>query len=66
MAAKTLSAGHRKVLERDSSITPGIIEQRRQDVGSLPDVEEFAAAIVDAAANPTHASGTTLYIGSTD
>ena len=28
MAAKSLSAEHRKVLERDSSITPGIIEQR--------------------------------------
>jgi 3-oxoacyl-[acyl-carrier protein] reductase len=52
-----------KLLQRQS---PGIIEQRRQDVGSLPDVEEFAAAIVDAAVNQTYASGTTLYIGSTD
>jgi 3-oxoacyl-[acyl-carrier protein] reductase len=52
-----------KLLQRQS---PGLIEQRRQDVGSLPDVEEFAAAIVDAAVNPTYASGKTLYIGSTD
>ncbi len=52
-----------KLLQRQS---PGLIEQRRQDAGSLPDVEQFAAAIVDAAANPTYANGTTLYIGSTD
>jgi 3-oxoacyl-[acyl-carrier protein] reductase len=52
-----------KLLQRQS---PGLIEQRRQDVGSLPDVEEFAAAIVDAAINPTYASGATLYIGSTE
>jgi 3-oxoacyl-[acyl-carrier protein] reductase len=52
-----------KLLQRQS---PGIIEQRRQDVGSLPDIDQFAAAIVDAAVNKTYPSGTTLYIGSTD
>jgi NAD(P)-dependent dehydrogenase (short-subunit alcohol dehydrogenase family) len=52
-----------KLLQRQS---PGLIEERRREAGSLPDVEEFAAAIVDAAAGPHYKSGTTLYIGSTE
>jgi 3-oxoacyl-[acyl-carrier protein] reductase len=51
-----------KLLQRQS---PGLIEERRREAGSLPDVEEFAAAIVDAASS-VHKSGTTLYVGSTE
>jgi NAD(P)-dependent dehydrogenase (short-subunit alcohol dehydrogenase family) len=52
-----------KLLQRQS---PGLIEERRREAGSLPNVEEFAAAIVDAAVGPEHESGTTLYVGSTE
>lgn len=51
-----------KLLQRQS---PGLIEERRKEAGSLPDIEEFAAAIVDAASSE-HESGATLYVGSTD
>jgi 3-oxoacyl-[acyl-carrier protein] reductase len=52
-----------KLLQRQS---PGLIEERRREAGSLPNVEEFAAAIVDAAVGVEHKSGTTLYVGSTE
>ena len=52
-----------KLLQRQS---PGLIEERRREAGSLPDIEEFAAAIVDAAVSGEHESGTTLYVGSTE
>ena len=45
---------------------PGLIEDRRQEAGSLPNVEEFAAAIVDAVVNTEHPSGHTTYVGSTE
>jgi len=45
---------------------PGLIEARREQAGSLPTVEEFAAAIVDAAAHPDLESGETVFIGSTE
>ena len=45
---------------------PGLIEDRRQEAGSLPDVEQFAAAIVDAAAVGDYESGATIYVGSTE
>lgn len=45
---------------------PGLIEGRRLEAGSLPDVEEFAAAIVDGALGTEYESGTTLYVGSTE
>ena len=51
-----------KLLQRQS---PGLIEERRKEAGSLPDIEEFAAAIVDAA-SADHESGATLYVGSTE
>ncbi len=52
-----------KLLQRQS---PGIIEERRREVGSLPNVEEFTAAIVDAAVGTHHENGATLFVGSTD
>ena len=52
-----------KLLERQSR---GLIEKRRQAVGSLPGVEEFAAAIVKAGALDSYRSGDTLYVGSTE
>jgi 3-oxoacyl-[acyl-carrier protein] reductase len=52
-----------KLLERQSR---GLIEKRRQAVGSLPSVEEFAAAIVQAGTSDSYSSGDTIYVGSTD
>ena len=52
-----------KLLERQSR---GLIEKRRQAVGSLPSVEEFAAAIVQAGMSDSYSSGDTIYVGSTD
>jgi 3-oxoacyl-[acyl-carrier protein] reductase len=52
-----------KLLERQSR---GLIQRRRQAVGSLPDVEEFAAAIVQAGVSDTYSSGETIYVGSTE
>jgi len=52
-----------KLLERQSR---GLIEKRRQAVGALPGVEEFAAAIVQAAISEGYASGDTVYVGSTE
>jgi NAD(P)-dependent dehydrogenase (short-subunit alcohol dehydrogenase family) len=44
----------------------GLIEARREQAGGLPTVEEFALAIVDAAAQPSLESGTTIFVGSTE
>jgi 3-oxoacyl-[acyl-carrier protein] reductase len=52
-----------KLLERQSR---GLIEKRRQAVGALPNVEEFAAAIVQAGVSETYFSGETIYVGSTE
>ena len=52
-----------KLMERADR---GLIEARREQAGALPTVEEFAAAIVDACANKHLASGTTLFVGSTE
>ena len=48
-----------RLLQRQN---PGLIEDRRQEAGSLPDVEQFAAAIVDAAAVADYVSGATIYL----
>lgn len=48
-----------RLLER---ARPGILDDHRQSVGSFPTVEEFAAVIVQAATDPTVASGTTLQV----
>jgi hypothetical protein len=45
---------------------PSLIETRREQAGSLPTIEEFARAIVEAALNPALQSGTTTYVGSID
>jgi 3-oxoacyl-[acyl-carrier protein] reductase len=52
-----------KLLQRES---PGLIEERRREAGSLPDVEEFAAAIVRGATDDQYKSGDTIYVGSTE
>jgi 3-oxoacyl-[acyl-carrier protein] reductase len=52
-----------KLLQRQS---PGLIEQRRIEAGSLPSVEEFAAAIVRSAIRTDYASGETIFVGSTE
>ncbi len=44
---------------------PGVVAQRREQTGHLPTIDEFAAAIVDAALDATLPSGHTVYIGST-
>lgn len=46
---------------------PGLTAQRQEMVGGeLPTVEEFAAAVADAATAPTVTSGDTVFIGSTN
>lgn len=52
-----------KLMERAER---GLVEKRRQQAGALPTVEEFAGAIVDAAANPALASGDVVFVGSID
>ena len=52
-----------KLLERQSR---GLIEERRREAGALPDVEEFAAAIVHAAVDEGHETGKTIYVGNTE
>jgi 3-oxoacyl-[acyl-carrier protein] reductase len=52
-----------KLMERANR---GFIEERRTQAGSLPTVDDFAIAIVDAAANETLNSGDTIYVGSTE
>jgi NAD(P)-dependent dehydrogenase (short-subunit alcohol dehydrogenase family) len=45
---------------------PGLIESRRLEAGGLPTVDNFAAAIVEAAIDPALPTGHTVYVGSTD
>lgn len=52
-----------KLLQRQS---PGLIEERRREAGALPNVEQFAAAIVNSAIDETRRSGDTIYVGSTE
>ena len=52
-----------KLLQRQA---PGIIEARRREVGGLPSVDQFAAAIVEAALDDSLPTGHTVFIGSTD
>lgn len=48
-------------------LRPGIIDARREDAGGwLPSVDDFARAIMDAAADPAVETGSTVYVGSTD
>ena len=52
-----------KLLQRG---VPGLIEARRAEAGSLPTVEVFAKAIVDAAGDVSFESGATVYVGEVD
>jgi NAD(P)-dependent dehydrogenase (short-subunit alcohol dehydrogenase family) len=52
-----------KLMERASR---GLIETRRKQVGSLPTVEEFAQAIVNAATDTNLKSGEVIFVGSTE
>ncbi len=52
-----------KLMERAN---PGFIEERREQAGTLPTVEDFALAIVDASMDETLESGATIFVGSTE
>jgi 3-oxoacyl-[acyl-carrier protein] reductase len=52
-----------KLMERAN---PGFIEERREQAGTLPTVEDFARAIVDASMNEVLESGATIFVGSTE
>jgi hypothetical protein len=52
-----------KLLERTQR---GLIESRRAEAGTLPTVGEFAAAIVDAAADAHRPNGHVSFVGPTD
>jgi 3-oxoacyl-[acyl-carrier protein] reductase len=52
-----------KLLERTQR---GLIESRRGQAGALPTVDEFAAAIGDAAADAGRPSGQVSFVGTTD
>ena len=52
-----------KLLERTQR---GLIDSRRSQAGALPTVEEFAAAIVDAAADSTRPNGHVCFVGTID
>lgn len=52
-----------KLLNR---MRPGVIEDRRTQVGWLPTTDEFAQAIAEAAIDDTLTNGETVYVGSTD
>jgi len=52
-----------KLLDR---MRPGMIDERRHQVGWLPTTEDFAQAIVDAAVSTALSDGETVYVGSTD
>jgi 3-oxoacyl-[acyl-carrier protein] reductase len=52
-----------KLLNR---MRPGVIENRRSQVGWLPTTDDFARAIADAAVNPALQNGETVYVGSTE
>ena len=52
-----------KLLER---VQPGLIAGRRGQIGAIPTIDEFAAAIVDAAADTGSPGGQVIFVGSTD
>lgn len=52
-----------RLMERES---PGLIEARRAAAGSLPTVDDFALAIVDAAVRSDLTSGATIFVGSAE
>ncbi|MCO5225347.1 MAG: SDR family oxidoreductase [Thermomicrobiales bacterium] len=52
-----------KLLDR---MTPGVIDQRREEAGWLPTTEDFAASIVLAAGRNDLEHGAVVYVGSTE
>lgn len=52
-----------RLLERRN---PGLIENRRNETGNLPTVEEFADVIAAASLNGTLPSGHTIFVGGAD
>ncbi len=52
-----------KLMERASK---GLIDERREQAGSLPTVAEFAKAITDACTNTNLTTGETIFVGSTE
>jgi NAD(P)-dependent dehydrogenase (short-subunit alcohol dehydrogenase family) len=52
-----------RLLERAQ---PGLLHARRDQVGALPSIDEFAQAIVDAAVDQTLRSGEIMFVGSVD
>ncbi len=52
-----------KLLER---MEPGLLQERREQAGTLPTVDEFAAAIVETAFNPDMRSGDMVFVGATE
>lgn len=52
-----------KLMQRQE---PGFIENRRKSAGSLPNVEDFVRAIVNAAVDRNLESGATVFVGSTE
>lgn len=52
-----------KLLDR---MTPGVIDQRREEAGWLPTTEDFAASIVLASGKHDLEHGATVYVGSTE
>lgn len=52
-----------KLLDR---MTPGVIDQRREEAGWLPTTEDFAASIVLAAGRKDLEHGAVVYVGSTE
>lgn len=52
-----------KLLERTQ---PGLMATRRSQAGALPNIEEFAAAIVDAAADARRPNGHVCFVGPTE
>ncbi|MDJ0772244.1 MAG: SDR family oxidoreductase [Mastigocoleus sp. MO_167.B18] len=45
---------------------PDLLENRRKSAGSLPNIEDFARAIVNAAMDSNLESGATVFVGSTE
>jgi len=44
----------------------GLIDERREQAGTLPSIEDFATAIVDTSMDSSLSSGATVFVGSTE
>jgi 3-oxoacyl-[acyl-carrier protein] reductase len=52
-----------KLMQRSN---PGLIDERREQAGELPSIEDFATAIVDTCMDSSLSSGATVFVGSTE